>query len=168
MNRLIEYLRVPRHLALALAAVSAAALASAYISQYGFGLKPCNLCLYQRIPYSLNIVSGILAFLATFRYPRLAALLLFLSAVAFFLGAGIAGFHAGVEYGWWEGLDSCAGSLPENATAEELRKYIMSQNVVRCDKPQWALFGISMAGYNFALSLALSVIMIYLLRRRTP
>jgi len=38
-------------------------LSAAYISQYGFGLKPCILCLYQRGPYALNIALGVLAFI---------------------------------------------------------------------------------------------------------
>jgi disulfide bond formation protein DsbB len=28
--------------------------------------------------------------------------------------------------------------------------------VVRCDEPQWSLFGVTMAGYNFLLSGALA------------
>jgi len=166
MNKLIEYFQVPRHLAAAIAAASMAALAAAYISQYGFGLKPCILCLYQRVPYFANIAFGILAFLATFRYPRLVSLFLYLSAVTFFSGAAIAGFHAGVEYGWWKGLSSCGGDiLPVNVPLEELRKAITQQAIVRCDKPAWTLFGISMAGYNFAMSLAFAFGVTCLLRK---
>ena len=33
----------------------------------------------------------------------------------------------------------------------------MAQAVVRCDEIAWSLFGISMAGYNFLISLALAV-----------
>ncbi len=166
MNRLLEYFQNHRHLAAAIAGISVVILAIAYISQYSFGLKPCILCLYQRVPYSLNIVFGGLALLATYRYPRLTALLLFFSALVFFAGAGIAGFHAGVEYGWWKGLSACGGDiLPENASLEELRRSITQQAIVRCDKPAWTLFGISMAGYNVALSLALGCTVIYQLRK---
>jgi len=166
MKRWIEYFGIPRHLAAAVAAASAGALAAAYISQYGFGLQPCILCLYQRVPYALNLSFGVMAVLATFRYPRLAALLLWLAALAFFAGAFIAGFHAGVEQKWWSGFSSCGGNaLPENASLEDLRKFLARQEIVRCDTPAWTLFGISMAGYNFFASLALGAAVAGLLRK---
>ncbi len=159
MKNLIGYFSAPKHLALAIVLVSAVALSAAYISQYGFGLKPCILCLYQRVPYAANIVLGLLAY----RYPRL----LPLTAAVFIAGAGIAGFHAGVEYGWWKGLSSCGGDiLPENVSLEELRKSLTQQAIVRCDVPAWTLFGISMAGYNFFVSLDLGLSTLYLLRKR--
>jgi disulfide bond formation protein DsbB len=169
MNKLIEYLQVPRHLAAAVAAVSIAALAAAYISQYGFGLKPCILCLYQRVPYFVNIALGALAFLVSFRYPRLVTLFLWLSVAGFLIGAAIAGFHVGVEQGWWKGLSSCGGDiLPENVSIEELRKAITQQPIVRCDQPAWTLFGISMAGYNYVMSTLLACGVVYLLRKNKP
>ena len=167
MNRLLQYLQPPRHLALAIVAASAVILSMAYISQYGFGLKPCILCLYQRGPYALNIALGVLALLATFRYPRLAILLIYISALSFFTGAVIAGFHVGVEQEWWKGLPACGGDIvPQNVSIEELRRSLTHQEIVRCDKPAWVLFGISMAGYNFAISLALTFSVIYMLRKK--
>lgn len=166
MKNLITLLQTPRYLAIATALLSAMTLGAAYISQYGFGLKPCILCLYQRIPYALNILLGTIAFLATFRYPRLVMLMLYLSAAIFFIGAAIAGFHVGVEQGWWKGLPSCGGAiLPENASLEELRHALTQQEVVRCDKPAWTLFGISMAGYNLLVSLVFGSTLLRLIRR---
>jgi len=169
MKKLIEYFQVPRHLAAAVVIASAVILSAAYISQYGFGLKPCILCLYQRVPYSLNIVVGLFALLATYRYPRLAVLLLYLSTLAFFAGGAIAGFHVGVEHGWWPGLSACGGDIvPRDVSVEELRESLTHQAIVRCDQPAWVMFGISMAGYNFAVSLILALGMVYLLRKEKP
>ncbi len=165
MNRLLQYLETPRYLALAIAAASAVVLSAAFISQYGFGLKPCILCLYQRGPYALNITLGIMAFLASFRYPRLTMLIIYITILSFLSGAMIAGFHAGVEYGWWKGLPACGGDIvPRGVGIEELRRSLEHQAIVRCDKPAWVLFGISMAGYNFMMSLALIFGMLYLLK----
>jgi disulfide bond formation protein DsbB len=167
MNRLLKYLHYPRYLALAVAASSASLLAAAYISQYGFGLKPCILCLYQRAPYALNIVLGFFAYLASYRYPRLALLLLCAAGVSFFVDAGIAGFHVGVEHGWWKGLAECGGDLvPKGGSIEELRRVLEHQNIVRCDKPAFVLYGISMAGYNFAAALVLGFETLYMLLRK--
>src|SRR5689334_10219015 len=104
-----------QNIARAVVFVSISALAAAYIAQYGFGLKPCILCLYQRTPYAVAIALGLLALLI----PRLAHALLILAALTFLAGAGIAGFHAGVEYGWWKGLPSCGGDiLPQHVSIE--------------------------------------------------
>jgi disulfide bond formation protein DsbB len=167
MNRPLQYLHMPRYLAAAIALASAGILAVAYISQYGFGLKPCTLCLYQRGPYALNIVLGIMAVLASFRYPRLTRLILYVAVLSFLSGAAIAGFHVGVEQGWWKGLASCGGNIPTGATIEELRAFMEQQAIVRCDKPAWEMFGISMAGYNFLLSLGLAGGVLYLLRKKS-
>lgn len=167
MNKLIQYLQMPRYLAAAIALASAGVLSMAYISQYGFGLKPCILCLYQRGPYALNIVLGLLAVLASFRYPRLTTLIIYITALSFLTGAAIAGFHVGVEQEWWKGLPACGGDIvPQHASIEELRRSLEHQAIVRCDKPAFVLFGISMAGYNFLTSLALTFGVVYLLRKK--
>ncbi len=166
MEKLAEYFQTPRHLAVAVVIVSAAALLAAYTAQYGFGLKPCQLCLYQRVPYFLNIVLGGAAFFSTFRYPRLVTLFLYLAAAAFLAGAVVAFFHAGVEYKWWPGLPSCSGQiLPENASLEDLRNILTQQPIVRCDEAAWTLFGVSMAGYNYLLSFALGVALLHFMRK---
>lgn len=166
MNKLIQFLLVPRHLAIGVLLASAGILSAAYVSQYGFGLKPCILCLYQRVPYFVNIGLGIAAFAATFRYPRLAMLLLYAASISFLTDAFIAGFHAGVEYGWWKGLPACGGDIvPKNATIEQMRAALTHQNIIRCDKPAWTLFGVSMAGYNFVIASTLTAISMYCLRK---
>lgn len=139
-----------RQTSLFVAGASALILAVAYTSQYGFGLKPCILCLYQRVPYWIAIALG----LAALRYPKLLALAPFV----FLGGAVIAGFHVGVEHKWWAGLPSCGGQiLPTGVSLEDLRAAINNQAIIRCDKPAWEMFGISMAGYNFLTTLALAL-----------
>ncbi len=55
-------------------AVSATALANAYIAQYAFGQEPCVLCLYQRVPYAVAGVLGLAAlFLPSLRFRLVAA-----------------------------------------------------------------------------------------------
>jgi len=164
INKLIKYFKVPRHLSLAIIFISVSALITVYISQYVFGLKPCHLCLYQRVPYGLNIVFGLAAFMASYRYPRLVTLLLILSGLMFFIGASIALFHTGVEQGWWDFISACMGNkIPEHASFEEFKAMITSTEIIRCDKPAWTLFGISMAGYNFIASTYFGLITTYLL-----
>ncbi|MBU6475730.1 MAG: disulfide bond formation protein B [Alphaproteobacteria bacterium] len=166
MNRLAAYLRPHRHLALAVAFTSTAMLAAAFIAQYGFGLLPCELCLLQRWPYALNILLGAAAFIATFRHPRLAALLIALAAASFFADAAIAGYHVGVERHWWAGPSSCTGSfLSPDMSVAQLQKFLTHRNIVPCDKIGWTLFGVTMAGYNCAAAFALGVFTVYLLKK---
>jgi disulfide bond formation protein DsbB len=74
-----------------------------------------------------------------------------LAALAIVTSGLIGGFHAGVDYHWWEGLTTCATSLSVGQGQSALDA-IMNAPLVRCDTPAWTMFGISMAGYNFLIS----------------
>lgn len=121
-------------------------------------MDPCQLCFYQRKPYMVNIVLGVTALFLSQLHRKATLAVLGIAAISFLVNAGIAGFHVGVEQHWWKGLEACSNyALPEGASIEELKKFITSRNVVRCDVPAFVLFGISMAGYNFVLSLLLGI-----------
>ncbi len=72
-------------------------------------------------------------------------------------GAGIALFHVGVEQHWWKGLASCTGTISTNQSLGELENQLMATPVIPCDRPAWTMFGVSMAGYNFAYATALGL-----------
>ena len=146
----------PRLSTLALLAVSAAVLGSALISQYIGGLEPCVLCIYQRVPYAATISLAIIGIVIS-RSPRKVSAVHGLATIAFLIGAGIAAYHVGVEQQWWAGTAECTGAAAGSAqSVDELRAQIMSAPAVRCDEVAWSLFGISMAGYNFLVSLVLA------------
>ena len=132
------------------------ALCVAWIAQYGFGLAPCELCYWQRYGYWAAIAVGLVAIFAPARSAARRGLL-WLLGLAFLGTAGIALFHVGVEQAWWQGLDTCSGQIGAGMSAEDLANAIENAPIVRCDEPAWTLFGISMAGYNLVLALALTV-----------
>jgi len=139
-------------------AVPALLLAGAYVGQYGFGLYPCEMCWWQRWPHFAAVA---LALLSTVAQPR--RVWIALAALAILVSGGIGAFHAGVEYGWWEGLTACAtldsgGGDPLDA--------IMNAPLVRCDEVAWSLFGISLAGWNFLVSTAAGIAILALLARK--
>ena len=68
-----------------------------------------------------------------------------LAALAIATSGVIAGFHAGVEYGWWEGLDHMHQHR-QSGSGDDLLKSIMNAPLIRCDVAPWTLFGISLAG----------------------
>lgn len=125
-----------------------ALLAGAYGSQYFGGLFPCEMCWWQRYPHYAAVAIAVLAFAVS--NPGYRRALVALAALAIATSGAIAGFHAGVEYGWWEGLTKCTSTI--SGSGDELLKSIMNAPLIRCDVAPWTLFGISLAGFNFLLS----------------
>lgn len=136
----------------------AALLAGAYISEYGFGLYPCEMCWWQRWPHFVALVFGLLSF----SVPAQRALVS-LAALSILVSGLIGGFHAGVEYGWWEGLTSCATAID---TSGDPLDAIMNAPLIRCDVAPWDLFGISLAGWNFLISTIGALVIFRLLAQK--
>ncbi len=130
--------------------IPALLLGGAYISEYGFGLFPCEMCWWQRWPHFAAVGLGLLSCVAPAKKVWVA-----LAALAILASGLIGGFHAGVEYGWWEGITGCA-------TTD-----IMSFDVVRCDVAPWSLLGVSLAGWNFLISTISAIAIFALLGRST-
>jgi disulfide bond formation protein DsbB len=138
--------------------VPALLLAGAYVSQYGFGLYPCEMCWWQRYPHFAAVALALLAFVAP---PK--RLWIALSALAI-LGSGLIGvFHAGVEYGWWLGVTDCT-NLIDNSGGDALAA-IMDAPLIRCDAPQWTLAGVSLAGFNAIISVISAMAILVLLAK---
>lgn len=137
-------LRLSRTLALAF---PAGAMSLALIAQYGFGLAPCEMCWWQRYAHIAALILALAAWVVPAGRSRQALVWLALTGIA--ASGLIGGFHAGVEYHWWQGFTSCATTRISGNPLDA----IMNTPVVRCDVPAWTLFGVSMAGYNFIASL---------------
>lgn len=128
-------------------------LAAAFAFQLA-GYHPCEMCWWQRYPYMAIIAIAVIAN-ALPTLPRKPILLLL--ALLFAVDAGLAGFHAGVEQGWWEGITTCTASIDPNASLEDALKALDNAPLIRCDEIAWSLFGVSMAGYNFILATAMTL-----------
>jgi disulfide bond formation protein DsbB len=144
-----------RSTALLVLIASAALLLGALAFQYLGGLAPCVLCMWQRYAHVATIA---LAVIAVFAPHRIAPFLLAAAGLALLSGAGIAGFHVGVEQHWWPGTAECGSTIGPAGNIEELRARLMAQPIVRCDEVAWSLFGVSMAGYNLLFSVALGAL----------
>lgn len=158
MNALVgqSALNLARLLALA---VPAALLGGAYVSQYGFGLFPCEMCWWQRYPHFTAIVLALLAFaLPRARWPVV------LAALAIGVSGLIGLFHAGVEYHWWQGFTACTSTV--SLTGADPLAAILNAPMIRCDQAQWTLLGISLAGFNFLFS-GLGALLVFALLLRS-
>jgi len=143
-------------------AVPVALLAGALGSQYLGGLYPCEMCHWQRWPHYAAVPLALLAIIL--RDKSAGTLLLWLAAAAIFVSGAIGIFHAGVEYGWWEGLTRCAMSPSGGG---DFLTDIMATPVISCDQPQWTLFGISLAGFNAIISIGAAMVIAWLTRKTT-
>ena len=133
---------------------AAATLAGAWFFQLVLDIRPCPLCLEQRVPWAILIVlGGAIAGGHLASAPRAALLVLYGSAAAVAVwGAYLGLYHAGIEYQWWPGPASCTGA---SAPLEgDLGGPLSPSQVIRCDVVPWAMLGVSLAGFNFLFSLA--------------
>ncbi|HEY3639438.1 MAG TPA: disulfide bond formation protein B [Rhizomicrobium sp.] len=140
-----------QHIAMALGTVSALLILGVLGFQYIGKLQPCELCLWQRWPHVAAIVVG-------FGGPLLIQVGLIergaargiagLTALLIAISGAIGVYHAGIEWHWWPGPQSCTGA----AFQYNGGKLDLNAPVVLCDIAAWRLFGISMAGYNALIS----------------
>ena len=142
--------------ALALA-VPAALLGGAYVGQYVFNLIPCEMCWWQRYAHFAALALAVLAVMR----PS-SKLLVWLAALAILIGGLLGLYHAGVEYGWWEGFTACTSEVK---LGDDPLSAILSAPMIRCDQVQWKLAGISLAGFNFLISAPAALLIFVLLRR---
>lgn len=135
-----------------------ATIAGAWGSQLFGGLVPCELCLEQRQAYywGLPVLAAIL--LAWHRIPRLVWLMAMVIGIAIFIwSVYMAGYHAGVELGFWKGPTACTGTGVDVSFSD--LSNINDAKVIPCDKVQFRLFGITLAGYNTLISVGIVLLL---------
>lgn len=154
--------------ALLVLAGSLALLAGAWAFEIIGGLVPCEMCWWQRwalmgtalLALDAVVLGAISARKAALVRPaRLAGLM---AVAALLANAGIALFHAGVERKWWQGITRCTAP-PTSGDTKAMLADILAQPIVRCDAIPWQMLGISMAGWNFFVSLMLAGVAAWLM-----
>ncbi|MGH1399361.1 MAG: disulfide bond formation protein B [Alphaproteobacteria bacterium] len=139
----------------AITGISIFALAAALFSEVALGLEPCILCIYQRIPFVIGAVLGIIG-LALRNNPNAVQALLALLGLNFLTNASIAFYHTGVEQKWWaSAVEGCAVPNFTDTSAQSILENIMSAPTANCAEIPWQdpIIGLSMANYNVLLCL---------------
>jgi disulfide bond formation protein DsbB len=146
--------------ALAVTMIAAATLAGAWFFQLVLDIRPCPLCLEQRYAYYLAIPLGVVVAVAAARGAPRAVLLagLALLALATLGNAWLGTYHAGVEWGLWQGPTDCTGPVGNLGSAGNLLERLDTVKVIRCDEVQWRFLGLSLAGYNVLISLLMAAV----------
>jgi len=104
----------PQKASLAIFVIATATIAGAWIFQFA-GYDPCHLCLLQRWAYYFAVPFSLLLSVSAGANPKGARRGLYILAVVM-LGSAIFGaYHAGVEWKWWEGPDTCSLGQPGKA-----------------------------------------------------
>lgn len=174
INLIFSLLARPKLVALFIVFISAFSLAAAYTAEYVFDLKPCILCLYQRIPFALTILTALLALYFMRRENQKPAMLMIaFSGFLYIINGFIAFYHTGVEQKWWiSHLEACKVDFSA-AEGGDILSMVENARAVPCDEIPWQdpILGLSMANYNILLGLgmgALCLLSAYVIRKGGP
>lgn len=140
--------------------LSIGALLTAYGFQYLGGYEPCPLCLMQRYAYFAGIPLLFVALvLVATEHPKWATAIFFLVSLAFLANAGLGIYHAGAEWKFWPGPDTCATAIRPLGTSGTggLLKQLETTYVIRCDAAPWTFLGLSFAGWNVVISFVIFI-----------
>lgn len=146
----------PRRAGLILAAVGCLTVAAALGFEHIGGYQPCELCLKERLIYYASVPAGLAAWLLALRRPALAIALIALCGLGFLANTALAAYHAGAEWGLWAAPGACSSSAPLAQNVNALLESLKAERPVPCDVAQFRLLGISFAGYDALLSLAMA------------
>ena len=124
------------------------ALLIAYFIQYILDHQPCNLCLFERIPYILTIIIIILNFILN----RLEKFFLILLIIIFASATILSFYHFGIEQGFIkESLVCEIGNLNNNLTTEDVLKQL-EKKTISCKDVTFRILGLSLASINTIIS----------------
>ena len=126
---------------------------SAYFIEYILGHQPCNLCLYERIPYFFAIILTLLSF----KFKHFQKIINILLIIVFFVATLLSLYHLGIEQGLIQ--ESMICSLEGDSallSKEEILKQLQQKNV-NCKDVTFKIFGLSLTTFNILISFLLTV-----------
>jgi disulfide bond formation protein DsbB len=158
---MIEYLNriSPIRVASTYIIISTWLIMGAFFMQIFFDIRPCELCLWQRIPHYVVMFGAVLLPLRFIRFT------LILQGFAFFANLCLSAYHSGIERKWWQGFSGCTTSNIQDVSVEQLYTQLLNTAIVKCDEIPWSFMGLSLTNYNFLISLVLCISAIYFIRR---
>ena len=133
--------------------VSVIALISAFIIEYILGHQPCNLCIFERIPYLLAII----IILFNYQFNQFEKFFVLLLLIVFLIGAILSLYHLGIEQGFIQESLVCDLKNGSNLLSkEEILKQLQEKNV-SCKDVTFKIFGLSLTSYNILISLLICI-----------
>lgn len=138
----------------------ALAICGFFFFQYVMLLAPCPLCLEQRISFYICVPLAALLWLGAGHGASrkvLTAGFVVIAAVMLW-NSGLAAYHAGIEWKLWQGPIDCSGPLDKFGSVRDMMNQLQRISLVRCDEASWRFLGLSLAGWDVPLSLALAAV----------
>ena len=129
-------------------------LSAAYFIQYVLNHKPCNLCLFERLPYFFSILLILFLFIVKKYEKLILQLLLFL----FLFGFVVSFYHFGIEQGFFKESLVCDLNSPSNELTKKALLNQLKEMPVSCKDVTFKVFGLSLATFNIFITLILGVI----------
>ena len=120
-------------------------LAAVYI-EYAIGIKPCALCIYQRIPYLLLIFVSFLGY----NYSE-NLLWIKLQTLIFLISFLLSGYHFGIETGFFEEFAGCTAQNVNLLDKSEILNSLQN-NTISCKNVSFKILGMSLATINMIIS----------------
>ena len=133
--------------------ISFIALISAYLIEYILGHQPCNLCVYERIPYFL----AILIVLINYKYNILEKYLILSLAIIFLIATILSLYHLGIEQGFIQESLLCDLEKGANIVDKDEILKQLQQKSISCKDVTFKIFGLSLTNYNIIISLLLTI-----------
>lgn len=146
--------------------VMIAAIGTAWGFQLIGGVMPCMLCLEQRVPYYGAISLTLVALALAPRAPLLARFVLLVAAAAMAYGAGLGVYHAGAEWGYWPGPNTCGNTGADVRDASSLLETLETTRLVTCTQDTGQFLGLSFAGWNVVAASLSALLLLFSATRR--
>ena len=140
--------------------ISLVIITGAYILEFFYNFPPCELCIYQRIPYFFILFICIISFFMEYKNIHFYSIFFL-----FFTSFLIASFHSLVERGIVEYSSACTSSVENFESIEDLRMHLDSVPLTKCDEILFSVMGFSLANINTIISLSLVLFNIYFVWR---
>ena len=130
------------------------AILAAYFIQYILGHEPCNLCLIERIPYFFSII----IISINLFYQKFEKITLIILSLIFFTATLLSFYHFGIERGFIKESLVCDSNILSNELSKEALLDELKKMPLSCKDVTFKVFGLSLATFNFFISLIISVI----------
>ena len=133
-------------------------IVSAIYIEYIIGIKPCALCIYQRLPY----IFAIFVCFFGLNFPR-SFVCIYLVILIFLVSVLLSGYHIGIENGFFSEFAVCKNNNLGIIDKDSLLEAIKNQNI-SCKNVNFRIFGLSLATINLIISLTVVTLAIILIK----
>ena len=132
------------------------AILSAFFMQYVMGHAPCKLCTYQRVPYYIIILIGLI----TLFFPKIIKLTSFLLIFLLLAEFLVSNYHTLSTYEVISYSGCQSAEIPNDIN--QLKEALMSDTlIVNCSNANLKYFGIPLSIYNSFFSLMFLIVIVF-------